>query len=120
MKEKSRDSGRSLSSEVDRADAQESQPEAYEEIPELTDDSIERGQWFVAAAEVPPQEGKAAFRKALKRGRPKASATKISTTIRLDAEVLEAFKATGHGWQTRLNQVLRDWLKEHPRKRVSG
>ncbi len=114
MNEKSRDSKRSLSGEIDRADAQGIQPEAYEKIPELTDDSVERGQWFVAATEVAPQEGKAAFRKALKRGSPKASATKISTTIRLDAEVLEAFKATGHGWQTHLNQVLRDWVKNTP------
>jgi hypothetical protein len=32
--------------------------------------------------------------------------------IRSDADVLEAFRATGHGWQTRINKVLRDWIKE--------
>jgi uncharacterized protein (DUF4415 family) len=34
----------------------------------------------------------------LKRGRPKAVVKKVSTTIRLDADVLEAFKSTGHGF----------------------
>lgn len=33
---------------------------------------------------------------------------KVVTTIRLDPDVLEAIKATGKGWQTRLNQELRE------------
>jgi uncharacterized protein (DUF4415 family) len=40
--------------------------------------------------------------------------TKIATTIRFDEDVLTAFKATGRGWQTRINNALREWLKEHP------
>ncbi|WP_304300416.1 BrnA antitoxin family protein [Chromatium okenii] len=36
--------------------------------------------------------------------------TKIPTTIRVDADILAAFKATGKGWQTRVNHVLREWL----------
>jgi mRNA interferase MazF len=35
--------------------------------------------------------------------------------IRLDADVVDTFKATGKGWQTRMNAALRDWLKKHPR-----
>ncbi len=95
MNEKLHDSSRSLGSDLEKVDAHETRPEEYEEIPELTDEFVERLRWFVAGAEVSPEEGKEAFRKELKRGRPKASATKISTTVRLDAEVLEAFKATG-------------------------
>ena len=34
--------------------------------------------------------------------------------IRPDADVLHAFKTTGRGWQTRPNNVLRDWLHTHP------
>jgi uncharacterized protein (DUF4415 family) len=30
---------------------------------------------------------------------------------------LDAFKETGAGWQTRMNNALRDWLKTHPRAR---
>lgn len=46
-------------------------------------------------------------------GRPVAEATKISTTIRFDADILAAFKAHGDGWQTRMNDALSDWLKSH-------
>ena len=38
------------------------------------------------------------------------------TGIRLDADVIDTFKATGKGWQTRMNAALRDWLKMTPRK----
>jgi uncharacterized protein (DUF4415 family) len=40
---------------------------------------------------------------------------KKSTTIRFDSDVLEAFRAGGPGWQTRMNAALREWLKTHPR-----
>jgi uncharacterized protein (DUF4415 family) len=43
----------------------------------------------------------------VKRGRPKAAQRKVSTTIRLDADVLDYFKAGGEGWQTRVNAALR-------------
>ena len=46
----------------------------------------------------------------LKGGRPVSQNPKVSTTIRLDAVILEAFKATGKGWQTRMNAVLKEWL----------
>lgn len=46
------------------------------------------------------------------RGRPKADATKTHINIRLDAEIVDAFKATGRGWQTRINRALREWLNE--------
>jgi len=47
-------------------------------------------------------------RKAARRGRPLLDAPKVSTTIRLDPDVMGAFKATGKGWQTRINAVLRE------------
>jgi uncharacterized protein (DUF4415 family) len=47
------------------------------------------------------------------RGRPPLAAPKQTTTIRLDADLLDTFRATGKGWQTRINNALRDWLKEH-------
>jgi uncharacterized protein (DUF4415 family) len=33
--------------------------------------------------------------------------------IRLSTEIISAFKATGRGWQSRINDALLDWLKEH-------
>ena len=47
------------------------------------------------------------------RGRPAGSGTKVATNIRLDRDLVEAFKETGDGWQTRLNDALRDWAKTH-------
>lgn len=44
-------------------------------------------------------------------GRPKAAATKVSISLRLDPEVVSGFKAGGPGWQTRMNAVLAESLK---------
>jgi uncharacterized protein (DUF4415 family) len=56
------------------------------------------------------QHGVEAYRR--RRGRP-AGSDKESTTIRFDRDVLAAFRASGPGWQTRMNAALRDWLKTH-------
>ncbi|MCZ4065701.1 BrnA antitoxin family protein [Oxalobacter aliiformigenes] len=41
--------------------------------------------------------------------------TKIPTTIRLDEDVITALRAMGKGWQTRLNDATREWLKQQSR-----
>ena len=38
---------------------------------------------------------------------------KEQVAVRFDAEVLAYFRATGRGWQTRMNDALKEWLKEH-------
>ncbi len=48
-----------------------------------------------------------------KTGRPLGSGVKSSTTVRFDKDILDTFKATGKGWQTRMNNALREWLKTH-------
>ena len=45
------------------------------------------------------------------RGRPVASVKRPTLNMRVDTEVLDAFKATGPGWQTRINALLRDAVK---------
>lgn len=47
------------------------------------------------------------------RGRPVQDVTKVQITIRLDADVLDSFKSTGDGWQTRMNDALREWAGDH-------
>lgn len=42
------------------------------------------------------------------RGRPVVAVKRPTLNMRVDADVLDAFKATGPGWQTRINAVLRD------------
>jgi uncharacterized protein (DUF4415 family) len=57
--------------------------------------------------------------KLVRRGRPTGS-HKTATTIRFDDDVLEAFKATGPRWQSRLNAAVRDWLKTHSPDEVTA
>lgn len=50
------------------------------------------------------------------RGRPVGSRkddAKQVVTVRYSPEVLEAFRASGPGWQARMNEVLRDWMRTH-------
>jgi uncharacterized protein (DUF4415 family) len=48
-----------------------------------------------------------------RRGRPVGSGVKEQVAIRVDRDVLTAFRAAGPGWQTRMNAALKDWLKTH-------
>ena len=49
----------------------------------------------------------------VRRGRPRIAHPKLSTTIRLSQDVLDHFKAGGPGWQTRMNDALREWIAKH-------
>lgn len=44
---------------------------------------------------------------------PQKAPTKERITIRLSPEVVARFRATGEGWQSRMDAVLRDWLRKH-------
>jgi uncharacterized protein (DUF4415 family) len=65
-----------------------------DEAPELTDE------WF-ETADVYDGE------KLISRGRPKSESPKKAISLRLDADVVERFKAGGPGWQSRMNEALR-------------
>jgi uncharacterized protein (DUF4415 family) len=45
-----------------------------------------------------------------KRGRPVKDTPKQHVNIRLDADIVLAFKSGGRGWQTKVNSALREWL----------
>lgn len=84
-----------------------------DDAPELTDEFFEKGVWKISDRVVPRREGEVAMRKAVRQGRPPAERTKLLLTVRYDEDIVTAFKATGRGWQTRMNSALRDWLKNH-------
>jgi uncharacterized protein (DUF4415 family) len=44
---------------------------------------------------------------------PQRSPTKLPVTVRYNPEVVAYFKATGAGWQTRMNEVLSEWVATH-------
>jgi uncharacterized protein (DUF4415 family) len=81
-----------------------------DENPEWTKDDFARAR---PAAEVLPEFiGKKATEELMRRGRgrpPKAD-KKVNQTLRLDPDVLEAFRQEGSGWQARINEVLREHM----------
>ncbi|MEO5378362.1 MAG: BrnA antitoxin family protein [Magnetococcus sp. DMHC-6] len=89
-----------LETDWSKVDAHLIQPEEYEELPEWTEEMFD-------AADIRIGD------KLIRRGRPIGSGTKISTTVRLDADIIAAFRTSGKGWQTRMNNALRDWLASH-------
>jgi uncharacterized protein (DUF4415 family) len=52
-----------------------------------------------------------------RRGRPFGSGKKVQVSIRYHHEVLDYFKSTGDGWQTRMDEVLHNWVKAQTRSR---
>lgn len=69
--------------------------------PELTDEELAQARPF---AEVYPDLAES-IRRA--RGRPKVASPLQQISLRLDPDVIEKFKATGKGWQSRINDVLK-------------
>ena len=49
------------------------------------------------------------------RGRPLKADKKVNQTLRLDPDVLEAFRREGSGWQARINEILRQNMPGRPR-----
>jgi uncharacterized protein (DUF4415 family) len=47
------------------------------------------------------------------RGRPKSESPKVLLSVRYDADIVERFRAFGDGYQSRMNEALREWLNSH-------
>jgi uncharacterized protein (DUF4415 family) len=79
-----------------------------------------------AGAVVVKGGGYAAVRSALaekrKRGErgPQVAPTKQLVSVRYSPEVLQYFKATGSGWQTRMNEALLEWVNKRSARSRSG
>ena len=80
-------SRRSLKSDLARVDAHVVKAEEYDELPELTDDMLARA-------------------RVNKRGRPLSPNPRKLISLRLPADLIEQWKATGRGWQTRMAERL--------------
>ncbi len=57
--------------------------------------------WAKAKIRLPGQRG------------PQKLPTKVAVTVRYSPEVVEYFKSTGEGWQTRMNEALQQYVKRH-------
>ncbi len=78
--------------------------EADPDAPEATQDELAQARPF---REVFPGLAGSIDQEIARRGRPKAASTKTPVTIRLDQDLVEHYKATGKGWQSRMNDDLR-------------
>ena len=54
-----------------------------------------------------------AFKKLKKVGRPKLLVHKIPVSIRLDVEIVDGFKSLGKGWQSKINDVLAQYIEKN-------
>lgn len=81
--------------------------------PELIDD--DNPEWTLEdmRSAVPFSSLPASLQAKLRGRGPQKAPPKISTTIRLSPDVLQAFRAAGDGWQTRIDAALKDWLRTH-------
>src|SRR5215813_10879634 len=96
-------SKRAIHTELAKLDAHEIQPEEYEDIPELTDEWFDKAEFAIGCTLILPAKHP---------GRPKSGAAKNLIALRLDPDVIERFRATGPGWQSRISAVLRDYLEK--------
>lgn len=80
-------SRRPLGSDLARVDAHKVQPHEYKELPELTDDMLARAV-------------------VNKGGRPRAENPRQLISLRLPPEVIERWRSTGPGWQSRMAERL--------------
>jgi len=87
MTAKRRASHRTLKSDLSKVDAHRIRPSEYEELPDLTSEMLARAV-------------------VNKGGRPRSPNPRKLITLRLPAEVIERWRATGPGWQTRMAQRL--------------
>src|SRR5437016_6112501 len=85
---------RAIGTDLRKLDAHMIRPEEYEDIPELTDVWFDRATLHINGVPV-------------RRGRPRAEKRKTLLSVRLDTDIIDHFRATGPGWQRRINDALR-------------
>lgn len=90
-------------SDLAKVDAHVIAPEEYDELPELTDEQLARG--TLNRGGVPVRRGRP----------PKGDDRKVAINIRLSPDVLAHFRATGEGWQTRIDEALQAVVRRKAR-----
>jgi uncharacterized protein (DUF4415 family) len=73
-----------------------------DDAPELTDDFFDRAETGVGDTVIRPAQGTLT-----RRGRPKLDHPKRQVTVRLDGDLIDRLRASGPGWQSRMNAMLR-------------
>ena len=76
-----------------------------DDLPEWNDDQFSRAQFSIGGKIIRATNGTLT-----KAGRPISADPKHQVTLRIDSDVLSAYRATGKGWQSRINAELRKAL----------
>jgi uncharacterized protein (DUF4415 family) len=76
-----------------------------DDLPEWTDDQFRRAAVYHGKKLIRPANGTLT-----KLGRPHSTNPKKQVTLRLDPEIVDGYRATGKGWQSRINSELRKAL----------
>jgi uncharacterized protein (DUF4415 family) len=85
-----------------------------DENPEWTPQDFERA---ISFSELPISEQEK-LRSLKKHRGPQKAPTKQLVSIRLSQDVVSKLRASGQGWQARVDKHLREWLAQRPRKRA--
>ncbi|VTU45832.1 hypothetical protein SRS16P2_00348 (plasmid) [Variovorax sp. SRS16] len=88
---------RSLGSDLAKVDAHKGEALEYDELPELTDDMLARAT-------------------VNRGGRPRSASSKVLLSVRYSREVVDFFRATGEGWQSRMDGALKEYVAQHSRR----
>lgn len=76
-----------------------------DDLPEWTDDQFDRARFSIGGRVIREAHGTLT-----RAGRPPSANPKKQVSLRLDPDVIEKFRATGKGWQSRINAELRKAL----------
>jgi len=90
-------SARRLGSDLAKVDAHKVGASEYDELPELTDDMLVRAT-------------------VNRGGRPRSASSKVLLSVRYSREVVDFFRATGEGWQSRMDGALKEYVAQHSRR----
>jgi uncharacterized protein (DUF4415 family) len=84
-----------IGGDLDQVDAREIAAAGYGEAPEPTDGFFDRAEQHAVG-------------RLVRRGRPPSGTPKRLVSLRLDQDIIDRFRSTGPGWQSRINAVLRE------------
>lgn len=91
-----------------KREAEENEPIAFDQADPYNPNDDQAAQAHWAGATI--KHGGAVVGRVRGKGK---SPTKEQVSVRYSPDVLAAFRASGRGWQTRMDEALKDWLKSH-------
>jgi uncharacterized protein (DUF4415 family) len=92
--------------EWDNVDSLAFMHDPYIELPELTEERMAKGQWLVKGVPSTREESLAYLRANMQ---PEP----VKTSVKLSKEVIDFFRDSGKGWQSRMDNALKEWINTH-------